>query len=277
MAEYLLGNSGPQSQLWPFITWGRPNKPSIVFLHGFLGAGSDWGEIAAPLAEDYFCVCPDLPGHGANITRDFDAQLSIPQLALELRALCAALSLNAPIVVGYSLGGRVALAAAVRHPEIMQALMLESTSAGLDTEAERQARAATDDARAAVLLADGIAAFMRTWYAAPLFESLQMRPQLLAKLQAARMCNDARWMSKVVSELSPGRAASVWAELPSVRLRTLLLAGALDVRYTESAQRMAAAMPNAICTVVADAGHNVHLEQPTAYIQALRDYSLQCN
>ena len=277
MAEYLLGNSVPQSQLWPFITWGRPNKPSIVFLHGFLGAGSDWGEIAAPLAEDYFCVCPDLPGHGANITRDFDAQLSIPQLALELRALCAALSLNAPIVVGYSLGGRVALAVAVRHPEIMQALMLESTSAGLDTEAERQARAATDDARAAVLLADGIAAFMRTWYAAPLFESLQMRPQLLAKLQAARMCNDARWMSKVVSELSPGRAASVWAELPSVRLRTLLLAGALDVRYTESAQRMAAAMPNAICTVVADAGHNVHLEQPTAYIQALRDYSLQCN
>ena len=277
MAEYLLGNSVPQSQLWPFITWGRPNKPSIVFLHGFLGAGSDWGEIAAPLAEDYFCVCPDLPGHGANITRDFDAQLSIPQLALELRALCAALSLSAPIVVGYSLGGRVALAAAVRHPEIMQALMLESTSAGLDTEAERQARAATDDARAAVLLADGIAAFMRTWYAAPLFESLQMRPQLLAKLQAARMCNDARWMSKVVSELSPGRAASVWAELPSVRLRTVLLAGALDVRYTESAQRMCAAMPNAVCTVVADAGHNVHLEQPTAYIQALRDYSLQCN
>ena len=277
MAEYLLGNSVPQSQLWPFITWGRPNKPSIVFLHGFLGAGSDWGEIAAPLAEDYFCVCPDLPGHGANITRDFDAQLSIPQLALELRALCAALSLSAPIVVGYSLGGRVALAAAVRHPEIMQALMLESTSAGLDTEAERQARAATDDARAAVLLADGIAAFMRTWYAAPLFESLQMRPHLLAKLQAARMCNDARWMSKVVSELSPGRAASVWAELPSVRLRTLLLAGALDVRYTEFAQRMCAAMPNAVCTVVADAGHNVHLEQPTAYIQALRDYSLQCN
>ena len=277
MAEHLVGNSVPQSQLWPFITWGRPNKPSIVFLHGFLGAGSDWGEIAAPLAEDYFCVCPDLPGHGANITRDFDAQLSIPQLALELRALCAALSLSAPIVVGYSLGGRVALAAAVRHPEIMQALMLESTSAGLDIEAERQARAATDDARAAVLLADGIAAFMRTWYAAPLFESLQMRPQLLAKLQAARMCNDARWMSKVVSELSPGRAASVWAELPSVRLRTLLLAGALDVRYTESAQRMCAAMPNAICTVVADAGHNVHLEQPTAYIQALRDYSLQCN
>ena len=277
MAEHLIGNFVPQSQLWPFITWGRPNKPPIVFLHGFLGAGSDWGEIAAPLAEDYFCVCPDLPGHGANITRDFDAQLSIPQLALELRALCAALSLSAPIVVGYSLGGRVALAAAVRYPEIMQALMLESTSAGLDTEAERQARAATDDARAAVLLADGIAAFMRTWYAAPLFESLQMRPQLLAKLQAARMCNDARWMSKVVSELSPGRAASVWAELPSVRLRTLLLAGALDVRYTESAQRMAAAMPNAICTVVADAGHNVHLEQPTAYIQALRDYSLQCN
>ena len=277
MAEHLIRNFVPQSQLWPYITWGRPTNPSIVFLHGFLGAGSDWGEIAAPLAEDFFCVCPDLPGHGANITRDLDAQLSIPQLALELRALCATLSLNAPIVVGYSLGGRVALAAAVQHPEIMQALMLESTSAGLDTEAERQARAATDDARAAVLLADGIAAFMRTWYAAPLFESLQMRPQLLAKLQAARMCNDARWMSKVVSELSPGRAASVWAELPSVRLRTVLLAGALDVRYTEYAQRMCAAMPNAVCTVVADAGHNVHLEQPIAYIQALRDYSLQCN
>ena len=277
MAEHLLGNSVPQSQLWPFITWGRPNKPSIVFLHGFLGAGSDWGEIAGPLAEDYFCVCPDLPGHGANITRDFNAQLSIPQLALELRALCATLSLSAPIVVGYSLGGRVALAAAVLHPQFMQALMLESTSAGLDTEAERQARAATDDARAAVLLADGIAAFMRTWYAAPLFESLQMRPQLLAKLQAARICNDARWMSKVVSELSPGRTASVWAELPLVRLRTVLLAGALDVRYTEYAQRMCAAMPNAVCTVVADAGHNVHLEQPIAYIQALRDYSLQCN
>jgi 2-succinyl-6-hydroxy-2,4-cyclohexadiene-1-carboxylate synthase len=248
----------------------------IVFLHGFMGSGADWREICELLAEDYYCVCPDLPGHGANTVRDFEAQLALAGLASELQALCAGLGPKAPFVVGYSLGGRVALHAALLQPSRMKALVLESASPGLEGALEREARLATDDARSAALLANGLPAFTKSWYATPLFQSLHRYPMLLAKLQAARAANDARWLAKVVRELSPGRAASGWAGLASIQTRTLLVAGALDVSYSAIVQRMAASMPTATMLIMPDAGHNVHLEEPVAYAQALRKFMASC-
>lgn len=248
----------------------------IVFLHGFMGAGADWREICELLAEDYYCVCPDLPGHGANTVRNFETQLSLSELAIELHGLCAGLGMKAPIVVGYSLGGRVALHAALLQPSRMKALVLESASPGLEGALEREARLAADDARSAALLADGLPAFTKIWYAAPLFQSLQRYPLVLAKLQAARAANDVRWLAKVVRELSPGRAASAWAGLASIQTHTLLVAGALDVQYSAYVQRMASLMPTATSLIVPDAGHNVHLEEPVAFAQALRQFMASC-
>ena len=276
MVEQAGGKPALHPQVWPIATWGRAELQPIVFLHGFMGAGSDWREICEPLAEDYYCVCPDLPGHGANIARDFQAQLSLLELAIELHGLCAGLGLKAPIVVGYSLGGRVALHAALLHPSRMRALVVESTSPGLETVLEREARSAFDDARAAALLADGVPAFTKAWYSAPLFQSLHRYPLLLAKLQAARAGNDARWLSKVIGELSPGRAASAWAGLASITTRTLLVAGALDVQYTAYVQRMALLMPSANSLIVPNAGHNVHVEEPAAYVHAVRQFMAGC-
>lgn len=276
MGKQAGGNSALQRQAWPIATWGRAELPPIVFLHGFMGAGADWREICEPLAKDYFCVCPDFPGHGANILADFDAQLTIAQLAIDLAALCAELGLNDPVVVGYSLGGRVALGTALQYPSLMRALVLESASPGLEGALEREARSATDHARAAALLADGVPAFTKSWYSAPLFQSLHRYPVLLAKLQAARSANEARWLAKVVCELSPGRAASAWAELASLHTRTLLVAGALDAQYTAYVERMVALMPSATSLIVPDTGHNVHLEEPVAYAQALRQFMASC-
>ena len=276
MVEQAGGKPAIHPQVWPIATWGRAELQPIVFLHGFMGAGSDWREICELLAEDYYCVCPDLPGHGANTARDFDAQLSLSELAIELHGLCAGLGLKAPIVVGYSLGGRVALHAALLHPNRMRALVLESTSPGLEAVLEREARSAFDHARAAALLADGVPAFTKAWYSAPLFHSLHRYPLLLAKLQAARATNNARWLSKVIRELSPGRAASAWAGLASITTRTLLAAGALDVQYTAYVQRMALLMPSANSLIVPNAGHNVHVEEPAAYVHAVRQFMAGC-
>lgn len=263
-------------QMWPIATWGRAELPPIVFLHGFMGAGADWREICELLAEEYYCVCPDLPGHGANIADDLGAQLTIAQLAIDLGALCAELGLHEPVVVGYSLGGRVALSIALQFPSLMRALVLESASPGVEGALQRESRSATDDARAAALLAGGVPAFTKSWYSAPLFQSLHRYPVLLAKLQAARSTNDARWLARVVRDLSPGRAASVWAELASIQIRTLLVAGALDVQYTSTVQRMAVVMPSATSLIVPDAGHNVHLEEPIVFVQALRQFLASC-
>ena len=276
MVEQAGGKPALHPQVWPLATWGGAELQPIVFLHGFMGAGSDWREICELLAEDYYCVCPDLPGHGANTARDFEAQLSLSELAIELHGLCAGLGLKAPIVVGYSLGGRVALHAALLHPNRMRALVLESTSPGLEAVLEREARSTADDARAAALLADGVPAFTRAWYSGPLFQSLHRYPLLLAKLQAARATNNARWLSKVIRELSPGKAASAWAGLASVKTRTLLVAGALDVQYMAYVQRMALVMPSAISLIVPNAGHNVHLEEQVGFVQALRQFMAGC-
>jgi pimeloyl-ACP methyl ester carboxylesterase len=89
---------------------GRP----LVLLHGGLGSGEMFGPVLAVLAERYQVILPDLQGHGR--TADVDRPLDVRLMADDIAALIDHLGLESPDVVGFSLGGGVALQVAVRHP-----------------------------------------------------------------------------------------------------------------------------------------------------------------
>ena len=99
---------------------GRP----LILLHGGLGSGEMFGPILPALTANHQVIAPDLQGHGR--TADVDRPLSIETMADDIAALIKHLGLEKPDVMGYSLGGGVALVTALRHPEVVGRLIVVS-------------------------------------------------------------------------------------------------------------------------------------------------------
>ncbi len=247
-------------------------RPGVLWLHGFLGRGADWAPIVAALGERFHCVTPDLPGHGTHALDAYAQPLHFRSLAQALIADLDRRRLPRVALVGYSMGGRLALYTALHYPDRVAALVLESASPGLADPAQRAARAALDDRRAADIRRRGLPAFLDDWYAMPLFASLHQHPDLLARLKRERAAIPPEWAARVIAELSPGRQPALWHRLPDLHCPTLLICGARDPKYPALMRRMAAALPNARLHCVPDAGHNVHAERPAAFCQAVRTF-----
>ncbi len=242
----------------------------MVLLHGFMGSSEDWRGVAAALAGEFYCVVPDLPGHGVSVGLPPESY-SFGGAARTLISLLDCLGLERAALAGYSMGGRLALYLALRRPERCSGLLLESTSPGIENITEREARVEADEERAARLESGDFGEFVADWYRQPLFASLARREGLVEALIPARLRNDPAELARALRGLSAGRQPSLWAELPGLSVPALAVAGALDERYVAVARRMAALSPRLRAAVVPGAGHNVHLEAPGEYIRLLKE------
>ncbi len=254
------------------FTIGNSQNPPLVFLHGFLGSGQSWLEIARPFSEEYFCILPDLPGHGENTNGDLSSFLNFDILTEWLLHLLDEIPAPKIHLVGYSLGGRAALTFACRFPERILTLTLESASPGIVDESERARRLAQDAARAKSILKDGMSAFVEQWYRMPLFASLNNHAEKLSVIKESASLNDPRWMAKVILELSPGAQTPLWDSLANIAFPVLLIGGKKDEKYAEALRRMAEKIPASRHVLVAEAGHNVHAEQPGQFILLLDEF-----
>lgn len=249
---------------------GPPHAPRVVCLHGFLGAGDDWRPLASRLTNRYRVDLVDLPGHGRS--------LGLPRNGyswagtLQLLAPCLH---GASALVGYSMGGRLALAAALTGQHTLKALIILSASAGLENERARLERAREDDARAARLERDGLPVFVRTWYEQPLFASLAQQESLKAKLVEQRSQGAAPELAMALRGLSVGQQPSLWDQLPALHVPALFIAGANDAAYVAHAERAAGLSPLGAGLMVAHSGHMPHLEQPGACLDGMVNFVQQ--
>lgn len=237
----------------------------LLLLHGFLGRGADWNAFRTHLeaaAERRGAglgpiSAPDLPGHGAAV--------GLPPERYTMAGATDALAagLDAPAaVVGYSMGGRVALALAVRHPGRVRRLVLLSASPGLATGAERAERRRLDAERAAAARAD-LAGFVGRWQRLPLFASL---PDAVRRARAAEQArNDPGEIARALAGLGTGAQPSYWDRLGALPPGTLAVAGARDAKFVGIARRMEVRADGRVRAVVLDGvGHAPHLEAPEA-------------
>lgn len=254
-------------------TLGNSQNPPIVFLHGFMGTGTDWTEIASRFSDRFYCLLPDLPGHGETPLSD---EISYATWASLINEELSAHGIKKTHLVGYSMGGRLALYFALTYPEMVEKLVLESANPGIEDEVERTERAALDDKLAARLHGEGMSAFLEFWYNIPLFASLNETPALKAELIHKRAHQNPENMARVLSELSPGRQPSLWARLSELTMPTLLVAGELDEKYCRITSQMEATLPKPVLSRVEAStrvtlpgcGHDAHLEVPALF----RDY-----
>ena len=250
---------------------GDPRLPAILFLHGFMGSGADWASEISALDEQFHCVALDLAGHGSSLGLPPDAY-TIEGTTRALLDLLDELGITRAVLVGYSMGGRIALYLALRHPERCSGLFLQSASPGIEEPAERLARRKADEERARRLESGDLASFLEAWYRQPLFASLARREGLLRETIEARMRNDRGELARSLRSLGTGNQPSLWEELGALQVPALAVAGDLDERYAGISTRMASLSPRIRAAVVPGAGHNVHLESPEAYLALLKRF-----
>jgi 2-succinyl-6-hydroxy-2,4-cyclohexadiene-1-carboxylate synthase len=246
---------------------------SLVLLHGFTGAAAHWSTHSAAFAPHAHVIAVDLPGHGASESPPDPARYRMERCVDDLRALFDALGLERVKLLGYSMGGRVALHFAAAHPERVERLILESASPGLADPAERAARTSSDEELARFIEENGVEAFVKRWEALPLFASQVRLPEAArAALRAQRLRCDPRGLANSLRGLGTGVQSPLWERLPTLPTPTLLIAGELDAKFAEIARAMRARLPAARLEIVAEAGHTVHLEQPEAFARIVIDF-----
>lgn len=182
------------------------------------------------------------------------------------------LGVERPVIAGYSMGGRLALYLALRHPDRLSGLILESASPGLKNEEERIARRAADEERAFRLESGDFETFLRDWYRQPLFAPLTRDDERLRRTLEARRKNDPRELAKSLRGLGTGSQPSLWEELPDLRVPALAVAGELDEKFVGISRRMERACLHMRTAIVPGVGHNVRVEAHTAYLRLLRNF-----
>ena len=254
-----------------FVRHGR--GPALVLLHGFTGSGQGMAGIAQSFEQDYETLVMDLPGHGrsADLVRaDADG---FDECVDDLVATLESAGHRQAHWLGYSMGARLALGCAVRHPGSVASLVLLGGRAGIADPIERAARCREDAVLAARIESVGVERFVDEWLAQPMFASLRQRgARFLAEQRRQRLGNSARGLADCLRRLGPGAQPPLFDALPRVDVPVLLVAGELDRKFVSLAHDLAGRLPRAEIREVAGAGHAAHLEQPEAFVHAVQDF-----
>lgn len=247
--------------------------PALMLLHGYTGNGRSMAGIARAFENDFDTIAPDLPGHGRSVDRAAERAYDFDACVDDLVATLAATGHDSAHWLGYSMGARLALACAVRHPSRVESLVLLAGRAGIADPSEREARRRADEALAARIEADGVEVFVEEWLAQPLFVTLQrLGPEFMARERAARLANDAHGLASSLRTLGPAAQPPLFDALPRVDVPVLLLAGEIDARFVAAARELARSLPRTELCVIPDAGHAAHLEQPEAVLRVVREF-----
>jgi 2-succinyl-6-hydroxy-2,4-cyclohexadiene-1-carboxylate synthase len=229
---------------------------AVILLHGFTHTGRSWDPVVAALGERYRPVAPDIRGHGsASGRRPVSLEAVIDDIA--------ALDSGPFTLIGYSMGGRIALHIALALPERVQELLLIGASPGIAHAAERAARRETDERLADQIEQMSIEEFATRWAANPVLEG---QPQWIGE---DRLRNTPAGLARALRGLGTGALPSLWGRLGELSMPVTLVVGERDQKFRGIAMETALAVPDAEVIVVPGAGHAVHLEAPEAVASAL--------
>jgi len=249
---------------------------ALVMLHGFTGSAAGWGhQLDAFATYGLRVIALDLLGHGQSDAPYDPQRYAIEHCQQDVLAVLQELgvSKDQAVLLGYSMGGRIALYTAFSG--FFRALILESASPGLEDPAEREQRRFSDEALAASIELDGIQAFIERWEKLPLFTSQKSLPfECRQALRRQRLQNRATGLAQSLRGVGTGVQPSLYARLPTLHIPVLLIAGELDTKFTAIARQMAQVLPQSQLRIIPGAGHTVHLERPQEFVSLVGNFSL---
>lgn len=240
-----------------YTVTGSLDLPPLLFLHGFLGEKEDWQEVISHLKNHYCCWAFDLPGHGASPLEEHFLE--------SILTSCYALKLVPCSLIGYSMGGRMALLLKEYFPKCFNKLILLGAHPGLQEEQEKRLRWYHDLNWSLFLEREPLSSFLNAWYAQPLFDSLKKRPDLKMQILEKRKKQDPQSMAAVLRNFSLSKQPSLTKFHPG----TLFLHGNEDPLFSHLYQEQ---LPKDVPVESIIGGHLLHLENPAAVAAKIKDF-----
>ncbi|OOF21213.1 2-succinyl-6-hydroxy-2,4-cyclohexadiene-1-carboxylate synthase [Salinivibrio sp. IB574] len=245
---------------------GDPNGPRVVFLHGLLGCGDDWQAVTAALSHCHW-LCLDLPGHGESWTQQCqhfddacDAILTTCEQVWERQPA---------LLVGYSLGARLAMHCATYAPTRWSGVLLEGGHPGLADNEARQQRLAHDKQWATRFRHQPLDAVLDDWYRQPVFQSLDESAR--CAMVQRRLSNHGSAVADTLLATSLGHQADLRSALKHCFQHGLVidyLCGEHDKKFHALAKHLHQTTGIGV-TVIPEAGHNCHQSNPQGFVHAL--------
>ena len=229
--------------------------PSVVFVPGFMQRGQAWAPVADLLSQRYSSVLVDHREH------DREGRL---------REIAEAAGEDGAVVCGYSLGGRLSLQAVLREPARYRGLVTLGSSAGLQSEADRDVRVNADEQLASWMERSPIEEVVDVWERQPLFAD--QSDALIAEQRPGRLSFAGSQLAGLLRSAGQGATEPVWHHLPALEVPLLALAGSRDERYLTAARRMADLVPGGRAEAIDDAGHAAQLQRPSAVAARLERF-----
>jgi 2-succinyl-6-hydroxy-2,4-cyclohexadiene-1-carboxylate synthase len=255
-------------------TYGIGEGIPLVLLHGFTGSTENWH----PLLEMFSLshnkvILIDLIGHGLTESPSEFERYSMDESVKDLQAIFDELHLNKVILAGYSMGGRLALSYASKHPERIDKLVLESASPGLKSEAERMSRKENDRKLSQFIKEHGMESFIDFWENISLFASQKALPgDVQKKLRGQRLKNEEAGLANSLLGMGTGSQNSLWGSLDSLKIPILLVSGDMDEKFCGIAEEMKELLPYSTFIKIIGAGHAVHVEQPQIFGRIVNEF-----
>jgi 2-succinyl-6-hydroxy-2,4-cyclohexadiene-1-carboxylate synthase len=229
-------------------------NPLVAFLPGFAQRGDAWASVAERASQKYRSLPIDFS------TWTFDGRL---------REIADRVD-DGDVVVGYSMGGRLALKAALRRHDKFGGLVLVGTSAGIEDEGARAERRAADEELADWIEHHTIEEFAERWEAQPVFAS--QSPELVSAQRPGRLAHEPKQLARLLRSAGQGMFEPVWHELERIDCPVLAIAGELDTKYADAAFRIAERVKHGRARLVPGAGHAPQLERPDEFAALLLDF-----
>jgi len=245
-------------------------NPGIIFLHGFTGSRHTWAHLRDAL--EYPSAALDLPGHGETKTLEPAVPADFHKLTEELILIFDGLKAGKVHLCGYSMGGRLALAFALSHPERVESVILESASPGLAEADARASRRAADAGLAEKIMTD-FEGFLRDWEAMSFFAGQKLRnPGGWQRTQEIRRKSSPAGLAYALKHFGTGAQPSCWDQLAGLELPVLLITGAEDEKFNRIAREMTGRLPYSNHVQIENSGHAPHIDQPENFRLLLSDW-----
>jgi len=247
-------------------TYGTPKEEALLFLHGFTGTHATWHPVLEALENDYFIIATDHIGHGQTEVPAEVERFSMEEQLKDLREIIRHYGVKHVRLIGYSMGGRIALSFAVKYPSLVKQLIIESSSPGLQTEEERIARRQLDERLATLIEREGIESFVQFWENIPLFDTQKKLPAIQReRIRKERLNQRIEGLAGSLRGIGTGSQPSMWEALESLSFPMTCVVGALDEKYVHLAKDMRAKNKNIEIIEVPATGHAIHVEKPRVF------------
>lgn len=245
----------------------------VLILHGFTGSTRTVAGIAVGLEDAFRTIRIDLVGHGrSDAPRDL-AAYTMPSCVEQLGCALDALDADRVHLVGYSMGGRVALSLCAAHPTRVRSALLVGASAGIEDGPTREARVRDDERLADRIESEGVARFVDYWLSLPLFATQRaLGEEWLAEARAQRLSNRSYALARSLRGMGAGAQPPLHGRLGDIETPICLVAGERDLKFRAIAEDLARRLPDARLEVIPGAGHAAQLERPVQFLRLARQW-----